>query len=57
MLVEGAGHGKSAIVERARYWQTINDFLAKLVHLHPHNTNKKPEDYIKPRSGRNNSEF
>ena len=48
MLVEGAGHGQSAIVERTRYWQTINDFLAKLVRLHQHNTNKKPEDYINP---------
>jgi len=28
LLVEGAGHGQSAVVDRTRYWQTITDFLA-----------------------------
>ena len=31
MVVEGAGHGQSAIVDRTRYWQTIADFLSMYV--------------------------
>jgi len=27
LLVEGAGHGQSPLVDRTRYWQTISDFL------------------------------
>jgi fermentation-respiration switch protein FrsA (DUF1100 family) len=29
MLVEGAGHGQTPLVDRMRYWQTISDFLTK----------------------------
>jgi fermentation-respiration switch protein FrsA (DUF1100 family) len=30
MLVEGAGHGQSPIVNRQHYWQTISDFIANI---------------------------